>query len=150
MKKFILIAAIAMFTVSVNAQSRLISSNAAALVPTIDTVTSTGVKTMQTNSFTAVKGPKQSVTISTVNTTLTGTTAGIARLWGSLDGTAGSYSRIRNTQLQGLQVDSLVIDANHKVYHWVVDKSPYQYYQVQTTGVGSGETFTVQSKIVAH
>lgn len=112
---------------------------------TLDTVTNTGLKSMTTL---VVKGPRQNVTITTKNILLTGSTlAGVARLWGSLDGT--NYSRIRSTHLLGGQVDSLIIDAAHSVYNWVVPNSPYQYYQVQSTGSGT-ETFTVQGKYVAH
>lgn len=110
----------------------------------LDTVTNTGVKSMNTGR---VAGVAQTVTITTVNTALTGTLAGVARLWGSLDGV--DYSRVRTTQLQGLQVDSAIVDANHKVYTWVVLNSPYQYYQIQTTGIGT-TTFTVKGKYVAH
>lgn len=110
----------------------------------LDTVTNTGLKSMTTAR---IGGNFETVTVSTTNTNLTGTLAGVARLWGSLDGV--NYSRIRNTQLQGQQVDSLVVDANHRVYHWVVLHSPYQYYQVQTTGAGT-TTFTVKGQFVAH
>src|ERR1051325_2683686 len=94
----------------------------------LDTVTNTGSKNMTVAH--PVSGAKQTVTISTINTTLTGTLAGIARLYGSTDGV--NYFRIRSTQLQGAQVDSLVIDAAHAKYAWVVQNSPFQYYQVQT------------------
>lgn len=143
MKKLlgIFIVGVAMLVASsVNAQTDTKSRYSVAL----DTVTNTGLKSMNTGR---IAGPNQTVTVTTVNTVLTGTLAGVARLWGSLDGV--NYSRIRTTQLQGAQVDSALVDANHRVYTWVVEKSPYQYYQIQTTGVGT-VTFTVKGKYVAH
>lgn len=113
---------------------------------TLDTITNTGLKSM-TSARIPTAGPYQNVTVTTLNTNLTGTLAGVARLWGSLDGI--TYFRVRSSQLQGAQVDSLVIDAAHPKYAWVVEKSPFQYYQVQTTGVGT-TTFTIQGKYVAH
>lgn len=110
----------------------------------LDTVTNTGLKSMTTAR---ISGANQTVSVSTVSTLLTGTLSGIGRLWGSLDGV--NYSRIRSTQLQGAQVDSCLVDPNHRIYTWVVEKSPYQYYQVQTTGVGT-VTFTVKGSFVAH
>lgn len=110
----------------------------------LDTVINTGLKTMTSPR---VSGPKQNVIVSTINTALTGTLAAIARLWGSQDGV--NYSRIRSTQLQGGEVDSLIVDPNHKVYHWVVLNSPFQYYQVQTTGVGT-TTFTISGTEIDH
>lgn len=133
-------AALAFVLPSVKAQTALKSRYNVAL----DTVTNTGSKNM---TSARVAGAAQTVTVSTINTNLTGTLAGIARLWGSLDGT--NYNRIRSTQLQGAQVDSLLIDANHPVYHWVVQNSPYQYYQVRTTGVGT-TTFTIKGATVSH
>lgn len=144
MKKLVLILFVGIATMllapKVEAQTALKSRYSVAL----DTVTNTGTKNM---TSLRIAGPAQTVTVSTKNIVITGTLAGVARLWGSLNGV--DYSRIRSSQLQGAQVDSLVIDAAHSVYHWVVEKSPYQYYQVQSTGAGS-ETFTVQGKYVAH
>lgn len=111
---------------------------------TLDTVTNTGTKSMTTL---AVKGPMQTVTVSLAVTVLTGTLAGVARLYGSLDGV--NYSRIRSTQLQGAQVDSTGLDANRKVYHWVAPNSAFQRYQVQVTGSGT-TTFTIKDLYVAH
>lgn len=128
------------------AQSSLVSSNTHALIPTLDTVTNTGTKSM---TSARIPGYQHQVTVTTVNTNLTGTQSGIARLYGSLDG--AKYVRIRSYQLHGLQVDSLIIGAgvNTLQYGWVVDNSPYQYYQVQTTGIGT-VTFTVAGKYAAH
>lgn len=140
-----------LFGILILGVAMLVASNADAQTSTksrysvaLDTVTNTGLKSMTTARL---AGPAQTVSITSVNTVLTGTMAGVARLWGSLDGV--DYSRVRATQLQGAQVDSLVVDANHKVYTWVVEKSPYQYYQIQTTGIGT-TTFTVKGKFVAH
>lgn len=140
MKKLLILLLLCAACVVSHAQTSLLSRYSVNL----DTVTNTGLKSMTTLR---TPGVAQNVTVSTVNTLLTGTLAGIARLWGSLDGI--NYSRIRSTQLQGQQVDSLLVDPNHRVYHWVVEKSPYQYYQVQTTGVGT-VTFTVKGFVVAH
>lgn len=143
MKKLILIlimGAMTVFIAPVQAQTTLKSRYSVAL----DTVTNTGVKNM---TSARVSGPLQTVSVSTINTTLTGTLSAIARLYGSLDGV--DYTRIRSSQLQGAQVDSALVDAAHTKYTWVVEKSPFQYYQVQTTGVGT-VTFTVKGKYVAH
>lgn len=110
----------------------------------LDTVTNTGLKSMTTLK---VGGWQHVVTVSTVNVNLTGTMSGVARLWGSLDGV--NYQRIRSTQLKGSQIDSLVIDPNHLTYSWSITDNPFQYYQVQTTGIGT-VTFTVAGKYVAH
>lgn len=152
MKKFIAIFAIiaAAFVVAPQAKAqsfgnKLISANTHALIPTLDTITNTGLKTMTVPL--RVTGAKQQVTISTVNTVLTGTLAGIARLWASNDGV--NYVRVRSTALVGGAVDSLIVDANHKVYHWTLIGNPANYYQVQTTGVGT-VTFTVKGVEVDH
>lgn len=140
MKKLLTLVAIVLAATVTHAQTSLLSRYSVNL----DTITNTGLKSMTTLR---TPGVAQTVTVSSVNALLTGTLAGIARLWGSLDGI--NYSRIRSTQLQGAQVDSLLVDPNHRVYHWVVLNSPYQYYQVQTTGVGT-VTFTIKGSVVAH
>lgn len=141
----LILGVVAMFIApNVEAQSNLISANTHAIIKTLDTVVNTGTKTMTSGR---VSGPLQNVSVTTLNVAATGTFTGIARLWGSLDNV--TYTRIRSTQLQGAQVDSLLIDAAHAKYTWVVEKSPFQYYQVQTTGPTSG-SFTVQGKYVAH
>jgi hypothetical protein len=134
------VAALTFVAPSAHAQTSLLNSSSRAL----DTVTNTGTKSMTSAK---IAGARASVTISTVNAVLTGTLSGVARLYGSLDGT--NYQRIRTFQLHNSQVDSLVVDANHTKYAWVVDGNPFQYYQVQTTGVGT-VTFTVAGKSLSQ
>lgn len=110
----------------------------------LDTVTNTGTKVM---TGAKVGGPMQTVTVTALYTNLTGTLKGTGYLFGSVDNI--TFNRIRASQLQGAQVDSILIDAAHPKYAWVVEKSPFQYYQVSTTGQGT-TTFTVQGKYVAH
>lgn len=112
---------------------------------TLDTITNTGAKTM--TSTVKLTGPGESVVITTANTTLTGTMGGIGRLWGSNDGI--KYQRVRTYQLHQLQVDSCVIDAAHPNFAWVVDHSPFAWYQVIITGVGTS-TYTTQGGVVKH
>lgn len=144
MKKIVGLLILCALAFNVQAQSNLISSNTHALIPTLDTVTNTGVKTM---TSTRIGGWQHEVVISTVSANLTGTMAGVARLYGSLDGV--NYQRIRSTTLYGGQIDSVVLNVNSLKYAWRLTDNPFQFYQVQTTGIGT-VTFTVAGKIVAH
>lgn len=144
MKKIVGLLILCALAFSVQAQSNLISSNTHALIPTLDTVTNTGVKTM---TSTRIGGWQHEVVISTVSANLTGTMAGVARLYGSLDGV--NYQRIRSTTLYGGQIDSVVLNVNSLKYAWRLTDNPFQFYQVQTTGIGT-VTFTVAGKVVAH
>lgn len=111
---------------------------------TLDTVTNTGVKNLTSGRIT---GAGQNVTVGIATTNLTGTQAGVARLFGSLDNI--HFTRVRAPLLHGQGVDSLKIDVNTLNYHWVVDNSPFTYYQLQITGVGT-VTFTTQAFFVKH
>lgn len=150
MKKliFILMAGVLiMLAPKAHAQSPMYSSNALAIIPTLDTVTNTGVRTMTSK---AVRSSWNTVTVSGKAAALTGTLSGVMRLYGSLDGTI--YHRITATSLRGnsvAPVDSLVIDVNHTAKAWIIQNSPYQYYQIQFTGIGT-VTFTTFGNYVAH
>lgn len=111
----------------------------------VDTVTNTGTRTKVTPI--RITGTAQTLTIGTSNTLLTGTLAGVARLYGSLDGI--HYTRIRTGQLYGSQVDSLVIETNQTNYHWIIASNPFNYYEVQTTGSGT-VTFTSTAYLMKH
>lgn len=111
---------------------------------TLDTVTNTGSKNLTTGR---IAGAGQTVTIGIATVNLTGTQAGVARLYGSLDNI--HFTRVRSALLHGQGVDSLKIDVNTLNYHWVVDNSPFTYYQLQITGAGT-VTFTTQGYFVKH
>jgi hypothetical protein len=147
MKKIAVIAALCLIGMIGHAQTSLISTNINALIKTQDTVTNTGSNTMLFPAGVKFTGPGQGVTVTTVNTPLTGTMKGVATLWGSLDGV--EYNRIRSTALHGVQVDSLVLDAAHPNYAWIIDQNPFNYYEVVTTGIGT-TTFTIQSLAIKH
>lgn len=143
MKKLLFILAVFAVSFTAKAQTNLTSRYS----KTLDTVTNTGVKNM---TSARVYGNQNTVTISLKTTNLTGTQAAILRLFGSLDGV--TYHRVTATLLHGnsvAPVDSLIVDAAHLQKAWVVDKSPFQYYQVQATGVGT-VTFTIAGSYVAH
>lgn len=113
---------------------------------TLDTVTNTGLKNLTTPL--RITGAGQSVTIGVANTILTGTmAAGVCRLYGSLDNI--HFTRIKSTLLHGGQVDSLLMGATVLNYHWVVDNSPFTYFQVGVTGAGT-VTFTTQGYFIKH
>lgn len=144
MKKLIGVLILAVLAVSVQAQSGALKNAAGR---SLDTVTNTGTKSM--TSPRVIQAKLGSVTVTTRNSNLTGTQSGIARLFGSYDGV--NYYRIRATALHNSQVDSLVITTSPvaQKYAWVVDGNPFNYYQVQTTGIGT-LTFTVAGEIIAH
>lgn len=112
----------------------------------LDTVTNTGSKSMTTGR---ISGKLQGVTVTTSNVNKTGTQSGVSRLFGSPDGV--TYYRVRSTLLHNSQVDSLVITTSPvaQKYAWEVDGNPFNYYQVQTTGIGT-VTFTVAGQYLAH
>lgn len=144
MKKIVGILILATLSLGAFAQSGKLANAAGR---NLDTVTNTGTKTM--TSARVLQGKLSSVTVTTRNSNLTGTQSGIARLFGSPDGV--NYYRIRSPQLHNSQVDSLLITTapTAQKYGWEIDGNPYNYYQVQTTGVGT-VTFTVAGEIIAH
>jgi hypothetical protein len=144
MKNLVLIIAIACVGYAANAQTKLVSSNTHALVNTLDTVTNTGSKTMSLPLSARLSGLGQTTVVTTYNAALTGTMKGVATLWGSTNGV--KFERVRSTALHGGQVDSLLLDAAHPNYAWIVDNVPFNYYQVVTTGVGT-TTFTVSGEL---
>jgi len=98
-----------------------------------DTVTNTGVKLQKINTKSASVGALVQVNI----LKLTGTSAGVVRLFGSVDGT--NFIRINKT-------DSLNVANVTPVQPVIFDVSPnkYPFYQVQVTGSGTS-TYTVKS-----
>lgn len=144
MKKLLFVLLIAVAAINVKAQSVSLISRYGKIV---DTVTNTGVKLMTSPRIT---GAQQNVTVSFKAAVLTGTIAGVARLYGSLDNI--TFTRITAAELRGnsvAPVDSLVINVNATRKHWVINNSPYQYYQVGVTGIGT-TTFTINDLLVAH
>lgn len=145
MKKLLLILAIALTSFAAHAQFPSQSGTFLSRYgKTLDTVTNTGVKNLTTGR---IAGAGQTVTIGIATVNLTGTQAGVARLYGSLDNV--HFTRVRTPLLHGQGVDSLKIDVNTLNYHWVVDNSPFTYYQLQITGAGT-VTFTTQAFYVKH
>lgn len=144
MKKIFLLIAVACIGFAANAQTKLLSTNANALVKTLDTVTNTGNKTMLLPLSAKLVGPGQSTVVATFNSLLTGTMLGVSRLYGSTNGV--KFERVRSTALHGGQVDSLLISATNPNYAWIVDNSPFAYYEVITTGTGT-TTFTVSGEL---
>lgn len=149
MKKLLMIAITCLIAFSVNAQNgarSLISSNASALIPTVDTVTNTGVKTMALPATQIVKGPKQTTTVSAVITKISGTGAGTVVLKGSNDGV--NFSTIASTQLQGGQTATFTLtDVASQAYHFVVLNNPFLYYETVTTGSGT-EVISVKGTVL--
>lgn len=147
MKKILFIALLVLFTaVRAHAQYPQQSGTFVSRYgKTLDTITNTGTKNLTTPA--RVAGAGQSVTVGIATTNLTGTQAGIARLYGSLDNI--HFTRVRSALLHGQGVDSLKIDVNNLNYHWVVDNSPFTYYQLQVVGVGT-VTFTIQGYFIKH
>lgn len=145
MKKLILIACVICISLASHAQTGVVPYAGSLLSQygfNIDTVAS---NTRLLTSV-AVKGAGQTVTVGTSNLTLTGTIAGVSRLYGSLDNV--HFTRIRAGLLYGTQTDSLIITPTVLNYHWILLNSPFQYYQVQTTG--SSGTFTNKAYLVKH
>lgn len=146
MKKLILIIALFAIGMTAHAQTQVyISSNNNALIKTIDTVTNTGTKSMlQPLPF---AGSGETVTVSTYNAVISGTMKGISTLWASTNGV--DFSRVRSTTLQGAQVDSLLLDAAHPNYSWIVLHSPFLTYKVVTVGIGT-TVFKVRADVIKH
>lgn len=146
MKKLAIILVLCVAGMVAKAQTQVFkSTNAAALIKTTDTVTNTGNKSMLLPIPFA--GPGETVTVSAYNVAISGTMKGVATLWGSTNNV--DYSRIRSTALQGAQVDSLLLDAAHPNYAWIVVHSPFLSYRVTTTGIGT-TTFKVKADAIKH
>jgi len=148
MKKLIaiiFISAAALLAVpKVHAQGQQSLKNAAGRV--LDTVTNTGTKTLTSQP---IVGRISGVTVTESTVNISGSQSGIARLFGSLDGV--TYYRVRSTMLHNSQVDSLVITTapTAQNYAWFVDGNPFNYYQIQVTGVGT-VSFSVKGKIKSN
>lgn len=149
MKKLLIFAVVCLFAFTASAQNgakALISTNTAALIPTVDTVTNTGVKTMTIPASQIVKGPKQTTTVSAVITKISGTGAGTVVLKGSNDGV--NFSIIASTQLQGGETATFTLtDVASQAYHFVVLNNPFLYYQTVTTGSGT-EVISVKGTVL--
>ena len=129
MKKLsLLIVAIAFIGLSANAQSGFFKR--ASDGKTTDTLTNSATVNMQL----PISGFQNVVSIQPLVTKISGTTAGTLRLYGSLDGT--NYVRINAT------TDSLVLanTAGVQTKIFLVNNSPYAYYQVRVTGTGTEST----------
>lgn len=125
------------FSVSkVQAQRSLLSSNAAALIKTVDTVTNTGVVNMTLPVTQPVIGQHQTITVSAVITKISGTGAGTVVLQGSTDGV--NYETLAASQLQGAQTASFTItNVASQVHYFVVEKAGYKFFRTVTTGSGT-------------
>lgn len=151
MKKLIvlitLVFAIGMVANAQNFAKSLISSNAAALDKTSDTVTNTGVINM-TNTGNVVRGSRHTVTVSAVVSRISGTAGGTVILQGSNDGV--NYSTIAATQLQGGETATFTLtNVASQAYHWVVLEAPFLYYRTQTTGTGT-EVIGIKGTVMSN
>lgn len=146
MKKFLIILLFAAFSaVSAKAQTvrALTSANAAALVPTIDTVTNTGTKLM--TLVTPFSGPKQTTSVSAVCRLISGTGAGTVTLLGSIDGV--NYSTIAASQLQGSQTATFTLtNVTNQSYVFVLPNGAFKYFRLNCTGSGT-ESITISGNV---
>lgn len=137
MKKLLILFSVVLLSFTANAQNALTplySTNVNALIPTIDTVTNTGVKTL--TGKIPVSGLRQTVTVSTVLTLASGTGSGTVTLQGSIDGV--NYQTVATTQLQGGQTSSYTINnVAGQVCHFVLLNNPFGYYRTTVTGSGT-------------
>lgn len=138
MKKLVLLITVALFSVTVNAQSIVqnLYSNVASGVKLTDTVTNAGTVTM---SSAVVAGSAQNVTITATFTKLTGTVAGTATLLGSLNGTDWTSASATSYT---------VTDVASATTSWLLTNKPFQYYRVSVTGSGTS-TYTVKGQVLS-
>lgn len=125
MKNLLFIAVLALFSFTASAQSNVGNLLSVHGLPT-DTVTNTGVESLTL----AITGAQESVTVLTTITEISGTTAGTARLWGSIDGTI--YALV-----DGAGTFSPADVAGPQSYAWQVKPSAFTHYRVIYTGVGT-------------
>lgn len=123
------------FLLAVVGTAFVASSNRVVLTTTSTHVTTdTAVNTTPEfqKTFNSGNALNSSMTIQTDLTTITGTTGGVLRLFGSANGT--TFVRI-------LPTDSLVVDANHLSKIWTIDDNKiYSDIGVQYIGASSSTT----------
>ena len=130
MKKLITsLFAAALLFVAVNTQAQSGYFKRASDSKTTDTLSNAATSNLQL----PISGYQNIVSIQPLVTKLTGTTAGVARLYASLDGT--NYVRINVT-------DSLLLTnvAGVQTKIFTVANSPYAFYQIRTVGSGTQTT----------
>jgi hypothetical protein len=135
MKKLsLLIIAIAFIGLSASAQSGYFKR--ASDSKTTDTLTNAATSNLQL----PITGYQNVVSVQALVTKLTGTTAGVVRLYGSLDGT--NYVRANPT-------DSLTLAnaAGIQTKIFIIKDNPYAFYRVGTIGTGT-QTTKVQAYAV--
>lgn len=91
-----------------------------------DTVTNTETE----NLTITLPAPAQTATFQVGYTKLSGTVSGSAKLYGSLDGT---YYTLITTAADSLAVTNTTTQSKL----WVVTGSPYIYYKIACTGIGT-------------
>ena len=132
--KYVFLALMLFAASGVFAQSAVfpLYSNVASGVKQLDTITNAGTVTMTSARIDAAA---QQTTIVYTFTKLTGTVAGSATLQGSIDGV--NFVTVAGTSAY------TVTDVASQTASFVVDKKPYLYWRVSTTGSGTS-TYTVK------
>jgi hypothetical protein len=133
MKKYFILAAVMLFAVAATAQTYTLLSpygNAT------DSVSNSATNYL----YKQIPGPAEVITIQLTITKLSGTGAGTATLWASLDGV--TYVRLRETGYHSTTTstnsDSLAIkNVTTQSIAWSVKPSTYLYYKVSVTGSGT-------------
>lgn len=104
----------------------------AVINPLIDTAVNTGTAKLGV----VVPGYQSTVALQVKLTNISGTTGGVIRLFGTVDGI--NYVRIPSWTSSGtVVVDSLIADVNHLSKIFVVHNHDYQAYQIQYTGAST-------------
>lgn len=125
MKKFILIS-IGLFCFALLGKAQTIPMTASTA-----TVTNTATVTLTAQ----VKGANNVVSIEYIATKTSGTVAGTATLYGSVNGV--TYSVVPTGIIKGAANAYTNTDVTKNSYVWVITPSVYQYYQVQIAGSGT-------------
>lgn len=108
---------------------------------TLDTVTNTAVKTQTIR----IPGYQDILTIQVNLTNISGTNAGVVRLFGSADGV--NYVRIPTyTSTNSVAIDSLTAETNNMIKIFRLPVHAYSNYKVTYTGTG---TMAVQMQSLA-
>lgn len=135
MKHLVLIALLALFSLTVQAQAKPMLSNTTGKA--LDTVTNTGTRSQKL----LVNDYQDVTTIVATVTKISGTAAGSVKCYGSVD-----------------NIDFVLVDANTftptdvagaQTYAWKVNPSQYAWYQVTYTGVGTMAA-KLSSKVLAR
>lgn len=130
-----LLIALSAFTFVAKAQSAYFVSQTNGT--TLDTVTNTGVRLQKL----PIAGYQDNIGIQVICTNLTGTIAGVVRLYGSDDGI--KFVRIPTvTDAGAIAIDSLKVDVNttSKIFRIPIAGSFYTYFQTGFTGSGTEAT----------